>query len=74
METNFFTTLTSLSTHSNWIITLKRLDDDGKYVMSVSMNDPSVKDEAAKGIIPKMLRGTAVEFDTLFFSALTQVI
>lgn len=71
METNFFKSVTALGLAGEWTIHIAKADAD-TLIVSVLFNNPKVGDEARLRVPPILLRGSAEELDTGFFSAIKE--
>lgn len=69
MQTNFFQSIFAMQVAGDWKINIAKETAD-RLVVSVLLYNEQVGDDAAKRIIPILLKGTAAELDEGFFAAI----
>lgn len=70
MKTNFFECLAALNVMGDWQIIIKTAPSN-RMLVSVLFSNDKVSDEARKLVPPMLLKGTTIELDEGFFSAVT---
>lgn len=71
METNFFTAIARMGIKGDLNITINAGAAEGSYIVSVLLNNKGCGDKAKELIPPLVLKGTADELDSGFFTSIS---